>query len=453
MIRHNEKFSWSLVIQLVIILIINDYAQYTFSKLIYFMFMSLTLFWGLFIHKDFWTSIMHLLLITTERSRFFYDEVNFNSILQGPAKYGLVIFITVVFIIFRKKLNASVFLLLLFVFTLGLTVPLVSFGFNFYWAVGDITQFCYYFLLPILLCKLFSQQTSDKVLRLYQHFCVAYPVSLLILIAFGRFNFSYGALIVNYSALLLVNAVFLTMLLLYHKPSGTIASSLILTIFCMILAPSSGQALFYLMSLIVGVTLMNKFQEYRRLAFFISAVITIIIIITYTVVTLFPELFAVMRFLNHKANQILALFFSFQLTNLPFSVHVRVVEYANVFFHYDLLVHLFGHGFGGFFTENVLDFRNLNTTAFSQEEIENSRYYNTHSFISNIYMHYGLVGAVFYIIFLRQIFNDIQSNRWFFAIVFVGLCVSFWGVQVVAIISFILAAVLAKSKNKITTIL
>ena len=116
MISHNEKFSWSLVIQLVIILIINDYAQYTFSKLIYFMFMSLTLFWGLFIHKDFWTSILHLLIITIKRSRF-YDEVNFNSILS-PAKYGLVILITVVFIIFRKKFNASIFLLLLFVFTL-----------------------------------------------------------------------------------------------------------------------------------------------------------------------------------------------------------------------------------------------------------------------------------------------------------------------------------------------
>ena len=67
----------------------------------------------------------------------------------------------------------------------------------------------------------------------------------------------------------------------------------------------------------------------------------------------------------------------------------------------------------------MLDFRNLNTTAFSQEEIENARYYNTHSFISNIYMHYGLVGAVFYIIYLMSLTIFIIVG---FVTVFVIVC-------------------------------
>lgn len=115
-----------------------------------------------------------------------------------------------------------------------------------------------------------------------------------------------------------------------------------------------------------------------------------------------------------KINQIIGVFKSSDLRSIPTSTLIRVLELYNITHEISESIPtlLFGHGFGGYFTDSYFPFGPLTDTAYSADQRATGKFYGPHNNPQYVLLKHGFVGAGGWAIVIgRSMLSSLVEHR------------------------------------------
>ncbi len=395
--------------------------------------------------------IFILILLFQDLSRFFYIDHNFNSLFLGSFKYMFIISITLTGIGKRAYTNKD--FLMYSLFFIGIFFISIIKGQANYYIAKDIVFYFNLFFLPILISYALPMDSCKKIIKLYEIFVYSFPIFSLLLLIFNRYYNIFGSLYTTVGNITIMNLAYLVGALFKKNKEKDILKKIYIFAYLGLyfFSPTSGGIL-----LVVAIGLYYVFKKTENVSWHIKGIVLIILVMTLVllIVTIFNYIIDSPKysgtFTRFKVIQIQQMFQARSLSELPFSVRVRVAEVLNILHSDGIVEFVFGRGFGGYFEDslNIFGVISPSDNAFSVEELMSGQYYSAHFILIYIFLKFGLIGSIFYIGNIIKTFNNIKIYYTeFIPVAMVVFYSCGYGIKLLIIFSFIYGSIIKINKH------
>lgn len=258
-------------------------------------------------------------------------------------------------------------------------------------------RFPLYLTLGILFCLLYKNRPMvirnfliETVFAISIIYCVRVPFFLILTLFESTPSLEFGVVPgIPY-------AVIFSLLLLHIKNNKI---RWIIVVLCFsILSPSRGQIFNFFFNIFIYLIVANF--SIKKIKFVFGIIFSGFLLLTIT--SFFNE--RMYEFFLWKLSE-----FSFSSDRLSASGLVRVYEFLNIFDAYrsDFGGWLFGKGLSGYFTYDAYPYpfpELLDLKSYSASELQSELYYHPHFFTSFLWLKFGLIGLIFYVLFIFKFF-------------------------------------------------
>lgn len=294
-----------------------------------------------------------------------------------------------------------------FIFGVAIGIPgLIFYGHR----VGDFILPFVYVLVGYIYSGIYIRICKPEYLKR----CTNFVYILLISAPFATFityfllniraTYSvFDALI--YNEMFIIAPIMILLLFFNVKEKGWLILSLVVYLFCVTAAGRGGMFLNIFVSLIFALYYIYFVKDFRRTKV-ISILRTAIPILAFVGITYvgFVEVDGGQSLAASKINELISLLnavtslrsTSFVLTDISASPYIRVAEVFNIIDNglREPLCLVFGHGFGGVYTDSTHLFENVDVAdgGFPIEVVNSGKYGMAHSFLPTTLLYNGLIG-------------------------------------------------------------
>lgn len=437
------------ILTLLVMMVVVDFIQYDLhiNSNMYILLLLSTLLICVLSKKTFSIFLLitfYMFILFTDITRNLYLNINFNSVYLLKVKYIFYI-VLVLFVFLKKKYSLQDLLLCLLMFIYLLICFLKKN--EVFFIVRDLIYYINLFILPYWLSKCLEKKEAIKILKIYKNYVYIFPFFITFLLITNRYyqylSFKYtvmgGIMMLNFSYLIgkvtekfeLIDFLFVIYYLILFK-----------------FAIGSGQIL--LIIFLFFYFLLKKIKINFLIKIFLF--ILIISLFPYFIKTILKGILDLdlNPFLKYKFYQIYKLLDFKSIIDLLPSVRIRVGSIINIFYTNSYFQSIFGQSFGGTYKDisGIYSTLQLDTTAFSIEEIESGNFYDSHFFLANLYLKCGLCGIMILIYNINTIIKLLLKNKKEYIPVFlVFLYISQYGIKSIFIWSYLLAAILCLERN------
>lgn len=437
---------------LLIIMFIVDIIQYDFilNSNIYILLLVLWSIYCLLTNKTFSNFLFVSFIIFlsfTDITREIRSGNEFNSIYFGKMKYFFYLILIGVALCKEKVSRRGVILVIL-----GSIYGIVTlFKRNLPFQIFiDIVYYINIFCLPYLISILLNKREARKILKVYDSFVYILPVFISSMLIIGRFS-----VYISYKYVILGGIIIMNIAYLVGKNTEKIYRKdlffILYYIFLYKFGIGSGEIL--LLCFLVIYFIFNRIDSSFWIKFLFLVIFVLLFYFGLRIILkeIIEGNYIDNVFFKYKLYQIYKLIEFSSITDLPFSVRVRVGSMINIFYTNLGLDIFFGQGFGGGYKDisKIFSTLDLDITAFSVDEIKKGVFYRSHFVLFNFYLKYGIIGIFF---LSKEIIENIKKlKKYFPSYIPVYICliyVSYYGIKSIIIWSFLLGAIMCLNKTK-----
>lgn len=346
-----------------------------------------------------YSAIMSILIIIIILARYGYG--NINKIRK------------------EKKLFYRMYLLLIYFFLTAIVVGLFGFLLLDY-KIEGVNIYGSYMILTLINATMLVLRYNERLIKLFYDSVIPLVISSILAIfivhLFNYFN------IIGYSLISFYSAILIPAILYYNKKEYIIIlMSLILYIINLINGSVSGKAIYSTILFAIATIFLSRSKYVKRNNPIMSKLIFIIIIafiiLIPTITNFISRTHSGDELISSKVWQVGTVqSFVSGTTSVDYVAHspyVRIAEFANVSYEafYNPIYLIFGHGYGGYFRDNLHMFNNvsLGHGDYDFKEISSGEYYAAHDTLSVVPFLNGFLGLF---LLLRLIYFYIKDSKY-----------------------------------------